>query len=118
MRPVAFYLDSSGARDAQTSLEAAGIPSTIISTPLKEGEDAASGYRLLVEELYFDEAETILNGRKQAFVNQVENLLKQREALAAQKAADEATAKLFENRFWYRFAAAVALAIVATALLS
>lgn len=118
MKPVAFYLDGRGAHDAQASLEAQGIPSTIVTQPLKEGdEESGTGYRLLVEELYHDEAEAILQGKQLAFLQQVQGLLKNREAQAAQRAIDEAKEKILHNRFWYGLAFAVGLAIVALSLL-
>ncbi|NBO18378.1 MAG: hypothetical protein EBV03_03960 [Proteobacteria bacterium] len=118
MKPVAFFLDSRGAREAQASLEARDIPSTIVATPLKENEqDGASGYRLLVEELYMDEAEAVLQGRQMAFMQQVQELLRQREEQAVRRAMDEAKQNLLQGRFWYGLAFGVGLAIVAFSLL-
>lgn len=118
MKPAAFFLDNNAARSAQRSLEAEGIPSTIVSTPLKENDaEGGMGYRLLVEETLFDAAEIILGNKQQEFMRRVQGLVKEREEKAAVRSMIETQNKILENRVWYAISAAVGLAIVAASLL-
>lgn len=113
MKAVAFFLDSGAVRSAQTSLELQGIPSTIISVPLKESEPSGgSGYRLLVDERFEMQAEQVLQDRQAAFMQQVQGLLKEREGKASAEAQAPAVRPLPGNRFWYWFAIGVALVIM------